>query len=191
MSSSPDDDNQTGVLNNLIPCLSTYDANQSTVDVEVQMLSFWDSIESYLKIISIPGIIMGVTVVGFLLRFFKEIIIPTVLALFLFQVSRPIVLRLHRQIIPYWTYVEENISEEEGLLLDGNKVHLLLLDCYVIEEEKSVEAAVGSSPSFCMLASYGFAIACCDTVIYLSNFSVCISVFTRLTFCNLCRSKSS
>ena len=141
------------------------------------MLSFWDSIESYLKIISIPVIIMGVAVAGFLLRFFKEIIIPTVLALFLFQVSRPIVLRLHRQIIPYWTFVEENISEEEGFLLDGNKVHLFILCCYIIEEEKSVKAEVGSSSSLCMLANYGFAIACCDIGIYLSYFSICIFSF--------------
>ena len=75
-----------GVMHNLIPCSTSADEVQ-VVDVEMQMLSFWEKTEVYLKMISVPLIIVAVTVIGFLFHFFKEIIIPTILALFLFQVS--------------------------------------------------------------------------------------------------------
>lgn len=110
-----------GVMNNLIPSSTSMD-NLDIVDVEVQASSFWEKTETYLKMISVPLIIVGVTVVGFLIRFFREIIIPTILALFLFQVSKPIVLRLHRPIVPYFWFVDEESSEEEGLLMDSKKV---------------------------------------------------------------------
>ena len=119
------------LMGSIIPS-STSDDNLDVVDVELQMLSFWDKTEAYLKMISVPLIIVGVTVAGFLCRFFKEIIIPTILALFLFQISKPIVLRLHKPIIPYFWFVEENPSEEEGLLLDSNRVRLFNR-FYVIE----------------------------------------------------------
>lgn len=110
-----------GVMHHLIPCSTGADGGR-VVDVEVQMLSFWEKTEVYLKMISVPLIIVGVTVVGFLFHFFKEIIIPTILALFLFQVSKPIVLRLHRPIIPYFKFVEEEGSDEEKLLVNDHKV---------------------------------------------------------------------
>lgn len=115
-----------GVMNNLIPC-STEGDESPVVDVEMQMFSIWDKTEVYLKIISVPLIIVAVTVVGFLTRFFKEIIIPTILALFLFQVSKPIVLRLHKHIIPYYWYVEEEIPDEESLLIGNEKVEYINL----------------------------------------------------------------
>ena len=93
----------------------------STVDVYVDRLSMWEKMEVYLKLISVPLIIVAVTVVGFLLSFFREIIIPVLMALFLFQISKPIVLRLHRPIIPYFTFEEEPLPEEEHLLLNPNE----------------------------------------------------------------------
>lgn len=115
-----------GVMSNLIPCSMEGDESP-VVDVEMQMFSFWDKMEVYLKMISVPLIIVAVTVVGFLTRFFKEIIIPTILALFLFQVSKPIVLRLHKHIIPYYWYVEEEIPDEESSLISDEKVLTTIL----------------------------------------------------------------
>ena len=110
-----------GVMHNLIPCSTSADEVQ-VVDVEMQMLSFWEKTEVYLKMISVPFIIVAVTVVGFLCHFFKEIISPTILALFLFQVSKPIVLRLHKNIIPYFWYTYEDAPENDQLLNENSKV---------------------------------------------------------------------
>ena len=101
----------------IIPCRRDSEA-MPTVDVDIQALSFWKKTEVYLKLISVPLIIVAVTVVGFLISFFREIIIPTVLALFLFQISKPIVLRLHRPIIPYIWFQDNEVSEEEKVLID-------------------------------------------------------------------------
>lgn len=93
----------------------------STVDVYVDRMSMWEKTEVYLKLISVPLIIVAVTVVGFLVSFFREIIIPVLMALFLFQISKPIVLRLHRPIIPYWTLEEGPLLEEVHPLLDSDQ----------------------------------------------------------------------
>ena len=93
----------------------------SYVHVDMPMLSIWEKGEVYLKMISVPLIIVAVTFIGFILRFFREIIIPTVLALFLFQISKVVVLRLHRPIIPYFALENVEESEEEKVLLDSSK----------------------------------------------------------------------
>lgn len=118
-----DQENQSGSeslqdANHIIPCRRDSEA-LPTVDVDIQVLSFWEKTEVYLKLISVPLIIVAVTVVGFLISFFREIIIPTVLALFLFQISKPIVLRLHRPIIPYLWFQDVEVSEEEKVLIDA------------------------------------------------------------------------
>lgn len=80
----------------------------------------WQKSEVYLQMMSVAMLIVAVTFVGFLLRFFSEIIIPMVLALFLFQISKVIVLWLHRPILPYFTFeVKEIADEQETLLSDG------------------------------------------------------------------------
>ena len=81
------------------------------------MMTIWQKIEVYLEMITVPLIIVGVVVVGFVVRFFREIIIPTILALFLFQISKPIVLRLHKPIIPYFAFEYPELSEEEKRLV--------------------------------------------------------------------------
>lgn len=81
------------------------------------MMTIWQKIEIYLEMITVPLIIVGVVVVGFVVRFFREIIIPTILALFLFQISKPIVLRLHKPIIPYFAFEYPELSEEEKRLV--------------------------------------------------------------------------
>lgn len=96
------------------------DESLSVVEVEVPVLSMWQKSEVYLQMISVAMLIVGVTFVGFLLRFFSEIIIPMVLALFLFQISKVIVLWLHRPILPYFTFEEKEVADEqETLLSDG------------------------------------------------------------------------
>lgn len=110
-----------------IPCHLDSETG-STVDVYVERMSMWEKMEVYLKMISVPLIIVGVTVVGFLLSYFREIIIPVLMALFLFQISKPIVLRLHRPIIPYFSYEEEPLPEENHPLIDseeGSAVYML------------------------------------------------------------------
>ena len=136
-----DSENDEGVMHNLIPCSTSADEVQ-VIDVEMQMLSFWEKTEVYLKMISVPLIIVAVTVVGFLLHFFKEIIIPTILALFLFQVSKPIVLRLHKNIIPYYWYTFEDIPENEQLLDENLKVFDLVYHKLYIETQ-SLETLLG------------------------------------------------
>lgn len=84
------------------------------------VLTMWQKIEVYLEMISVPLIIVGFVVIGFVIRFFREIIIPTILALFLFQISKPIVLRLHKPIIPYFTFEYPELSEEEKQLVGKN-----------------------------------------------------------------------
>lgn len=159
-------------MNNLIPCSTEGDENP-VVDVEMQMFSIWDKTEVYLKIISVPLIIVAVTVVGFLTRFFKEIIIPTVLALFLFQVSKPIVLRLHKHIIPYYWYVEEEIPDEESLLIGGEKVddnNLL----FIIQKTKKVfKLCWGKPPRF--LCSF-ITVLLLLLVIFLFIYPIALSV---------------
>lgn len=117
-----DQENQSGSeslqdAHHIIPCRRDSET-LPTVDVDIQVLSFWEKTEVYLKLISVPLIIVAVTVVGFLISFFREIIIPTVLALFLFQISKPIVLRLHHPIIPYLWFQDQEVSEEEKVLID-------------------------------------------------------------------------
>ena len=97
------------------------------VEVEVPVLSMWQKSEVYLQMISVAMLIVAVTFVGFLLRFFSEIIIPMVLALFLFQISKVVVLWLHRPILPYFTFEEkEVVAEQETLLSDGRASSVLI-----------------------------------------------------------------
>ncbi|OAO13906.1 membrane protein [Blastocystis sp. ATCC 50177/Nand II] len=100
----------------LLPSRSSNDSEQY-VEVEMPMMTIWQKIEVYLEMITVPLIIVGVVVVGFVVRFFREIIIPTILALFLFQISKPIVLRLHKPIIPYFAFEYPELSEEEKRLI--------------------------------------------------------------------------
>lgn len=100
----------------LLPSRSSNDSEQY-VEVEMPMMTIWQKIEVYLEMITVPLIIVGVVVVGFVVRFFREIIIPTILALFLFQISKPIVLRLHKPIIPYFAFEYPELSEEEKRLV--------------------------------------------------------------------------
>ena len=100
----------------LLPSRSSNDSEQY-VEVEMPMMTIWQKIEIYLEMITVPLIIVGVVVVGFVVRFFREIIIPTILALFLFQISKPIVLRLHKPIIPYFAFEYPELSEEEKRLV--------------------------------------------------------------------------
>lgn len=96
------------------------DESLSVVEVDVPVLSMWQKSEVYLQMISVAMLIVAVTFVGFLLRFFSEIIIPMVLALFLFQISKVVVLWLHRPILPYFTFEEKEVAaEQETLLSDG------------------------------------------------------------------------
>ena len=136
-----DSETDEGVMHNLIPCSTSADEVQ-VVDVEMQMLSFWEKTEVYLKMISVPLIIVAVTVVGFLCHFFKEIIIPTILALFLFQVSKPIVLRLHKNIIPYYWYTYEDVPENDQLLNENSKV-FSYFHYFIGVETKSLETLLG------------------------------------------------
>lgn len=159
-------------MNNLIPC-STEGDESPVVDVEMQMFSIWDKTEVYLKIISVPLIIVAVTVVGFLTRFFKEIIIPTILALFLFQVSKPIVLRLHKHIIPYYWYVEEEIPDEESLLIGNEKVEYINL-LFIIQKTKKVfKLCWGKPPRF--LCSF-ITVLLLLLVIFLFIYPIALSV---------------
>ncbi|KAK8811017.1 hypothetical protein WA556_004159, partial [Blastocystis sp. ATCC 50177/Nand II] len=87
------------------------------------MMTIWQKIEVYLEMITVPLIIVGVVVVGFVVRFFREIIIPTILALFLFQISKPIVLRLHKPIIPYFAFEYPELSEEEKRLVGDSSTN--------------------------------------------------------------------
>ena len=97
------------------------------VEVEVPVLSMWQKSEVYLQMISVAMLIVAVTFVGFLLRFFSEIIIPMVLALFLFQISKVVVLWLHRPILPYFTFEEKEVAaEHETLLSDGHASSVLI-----------------------------------------------------------------
>lgn len=100
----------------LLPSRSSNDSEQY-VEVEMPMMTIWQKIEVYLEMITVPLIIVGVVVVGFVVRFFREIIIPTILALFLFQISKPIVLRLHKPIIPYFAFEYPELREEEKRLV--------------------------------------------------------------------------
>lgn len=100
----------------LLPSRSSNDSEQY-MEVEMPMMTIWQKIEVYLEMITVPLIIVGVVVVGFVVRFFREIIIPTILALFLFQISKPIVLRLHKPIIPYFAFEYPELSEEEKRLV--------------------------------------------------------------------------
>ena len=100
----------------LLPSRSSNDSEQY-VEVEMPLMTIWQKIEVYLEMITVPLIIVGVVVVGFVVRFFREIIIPTILALFLFQISKPIVLRLHKPIIPYFAFEYPELSEEEKRLV--------------------------------------------------------------------------
>lgn len=100
----------------LLPSRSSNDSEQY-VEVDMPMMTMWQKIEVYLEMITVPLIIVGVVVVGFVVRFFREIIIPTILALFLFQISKPIVLRLHKPIIPYFAFEYPELSEEEKRLV--------------------------------------------------------------------------
>ena len=103
------------------------DESLSVVEVEVPVLSMWQKSEVYLQMISVAMLIVAVTFVGFLLRFFSEIIIPMVLALFLFQISKVVVLWLHRPILPYFTFEEKEVAaEHETLLSDGRASSVLI-----------------------------------------------------------------
>lgn len=103
------------------------DESLSVVEVEVPVLSMWQKSEVYLQMISVAMLIVAVTFVGFLLRFFSEIIIPMVLALFLFQISKVVVLWLHRPILPYFTFEEKEVAaEQETLLSDGRASSVLI-----------------------------------------------------------------
>ena len=108
-----------GRMHNVLPSRLSTDS-EHYVEVEVPMLNVWQKIEVYLEMISVPLIVVGVVVFGLVLRFFKEIIIPMILALFLFQISKPIVLRLHRPIVPYFAFVEPEVKDEEKHLIEEN-----------------------------------------------------------------------
>ena len=115
-------------MHNVLPSRLSTDS-EHYVEVEVPMLNVWQKIEVYLEMISVPLIVVGVVVFGLVLRFFKEIIIPMILALFLFQISKPIVLRLHRPIIPYFAFVEPEVSDEEKHLVGENGSTLVVALC--------------------------------------------------------------
>ena len=107
------------MIRHVLPSRTSNDS-LSVVDIDMPVMTFWQKSEVYLKMISVPLIIVAVTFVGFILRFFSEIIIPTILALFLFQISKVIVLWLHRPILPYLTYVIEEVPEEEKMLINSD-----------------------------------------------------------------------
>ena len=118
------------MIQHVLPCRGSNDS-LSVVDIDMPVMTFWQKSEVYLKMISVPLIIVAVTFVGFLLRFFSEIIIPTILALFLFQISKVIVLWLHRPILPYLSYEVEEVPDEEKLLINsdvGFSIELLPLE---------------------------------------------------------------
>ena len=105
----------------LVPAESTIERTQG-VDVYLPSQTQWEKVEGYLKIISVPLIIVAVVFIGFLLRFFSEIIIPIILALVLFQISKIIVLHLERPIIPYLAReVQISQSQQQALLRDGDR----------------------------------------------------------------------
>ena len=117
--SSLDEPSYTGF--HLVPASSSIDSMQG-VDVYLPSQTQWEKVESYLKIISVPLIIVAVVFVGFLLRFFSEIIIPVILALVLFQISKIIVLHLERPIIPYLAReVHISPNQQQALLRDGGE----------------------------------------------------------------------
>ena len=116
-------------MHNVLPSRLSTDS-EHYVEVEVPMLNVWQKIEVYLEMISVPLIVVGVVVFGLVLRFFKEIIIPMILALFLFQISKPIVLRLHRPIVPYFAFVEPEVKDEEKHLIEENGSTLVVALCY-------------------------------------------------------------
>lgn len=108
----------TGVY--LVPDQTSTDKNSPVVDVYLPNQTTWERMETYLKIISVPLVIVAVVFIGFLLRFFSEIIIPVILALILFQISKIIVLHLERPFIPYLAYETQMPSEQQrAFLQDG------------------------------------------------------------------------
>ena len=106
------------------------DESLSVVEVEVPVLSMWQKSEVYLQMISVAMLIVAVTFTGFLLRFFSEIIIPMVLALFLFQISKVIVLWLHRPILPYFTFEVKEVADEQETLLGDGRVPSVPVTCF-------------------------------------------------------------
>ena len=117
--SSLDEPSYTGF--HLVPAKNSAE-NIQEVDVYLPSQTQWEKVEGYLKIISVPLIIVAVVFVGFLLRFFSEIIIPIILALVLFQISKIIVLHIERPIIPYLAReVHISPNQQQALLRNGDE----------------------------------------------------------------------
>ena len=156
----------------------------SVVDIDMPVMTFWQKSEVYLKMISVPLIIVAVTFVGFLLRFFSEIIIPTILALFLFQISKVIVLWLHRPILPYLSYEVEEVPDEEKMLINSDV--RLSIELLLLESPKEAGMEVGDSLSFCLFYCNSASSSDYLPPIYHSNFrfSNCV-VFLVIRFNHL------
>ena len=129
-------------------------------------------------------VIVAVTFVGFLLRFFSEIIIPTILALFLFQISKVIVLWLHRPILPYLSYEVEEVPDEEKMLINSDV--RLSIELLLLESPKEAGMEVGDSLSFCLFYCNSASSSDYLPPIYHSNFrfSNCV-VFLVIRFNHL------
>ena len=171
------------MIRHVLPSRGSNDS-LSVVDIDMPVMNFWQKSEVYLKMISVPLIIVAVTFVGFLLRFFSEIIIPTILALFLFQISKVIVLWLHRPILPYLSYEVEEVPDEEKMLINSDV--RLSIELLLLESPKEAGMEVGDSLSFCLFYCNSASSSDYLHPIYHSNFrfSNCV-VFLVIRFNHL------
>lgn len=166
------------MIRHILPCRASNES-LSVVDVDMPVMTFWQKSEVYLKMISVPLIIVAVTFVGFLLRFFSEIIIPTVLALFLFQISKVIVLWLHRPILPYLAYEKEEVPDEEKLLIDAEVGFSNVFLRIESKEEACVE--MGNSLSLYMLNCNSTSSSGCLSFVHLPHISFCMCIVPLLS----------